>query len=79
MRLFVITIILHHRCAILSILILFKTTRPRAYVASSTEALVMTSCFAKRDQHGNQSCFGQFCYYKYFFISGINEGAYHVY
>ena len=30
----------HHRCAILSVLILFKTTRPRAYIAFSLEALV---------------------------------------
>ena len=32
MRLFAITIIPHHRCAMLSLLILFKTTRPRAYL-----------------------------------------------
>ena len=31
----------HHRCAVLSILILFKTTRPRVHVASSLEALVL--------------------------------------
>ena len=30
----------HHRCAILPVLILFKTTRPRAYIAFSLEALV---------------------------------------
>ena len=40
MRLFAITIIPNHRCAILSISILFKTTKPWAYVASSLEALV---------------------------------------
>ena len=32
MGLFAITIIPHHRCAILSLLILSKTTRPRAYL-----------------------------------------------
>ena len=32
MRLFSITIIPHHKYAILSVLILFKTTRPRAYL-----------------------------------------------
>ena len=32
MRLFAITIIPHHRCAILSLSILLKTTRPRAYL-----------------------------------------------
>ena len=44
MRLFAITIIPHHRCAILSLLILFKTTRPQAYLLSHWKIAPRTGC-----------------------------------
>ena len=48
MRLFAITIIPQYRCAVLSILILFKTTMPRAYLLPHWKLLflmILSVCF----------------------------------